>query len=373
MGLSVIVIAYFLISIYLSRELAGVLGIKAIKYKLIYYPVYFTLSMSYILSRLLATYSPNDFTDVIALVGGHAIPTTFYATIILIVYKSIQFVYVKYSGQAQLLPPQFAFGLLVVVLLAINIYGVYNGTQHVTKVYDLEINKNIPDTKIVIVSDLHLGKTTSRAYAEQLVADINAQQPDLVFIVGDIIDSDLESVLRKDLLTPLSGIKSKDGVYAVLGNHEYISKRPMEIIKLLGANNIKMLVDQQQEIKGRNISLIGLNDIGRRSPDTRDEKTLQLLLSRIPSKNAVLLLDHQPKRIEIASRNGIDLATSGHTHKGQYWPNGYITQALFLNDWGLKKFEDMYSLVTCGYGNWGANMRMGSQVELVVVNLKGVM
>ena len=147
----------------------------------------------------------------------------------------------------------------------------------------------------------------------------------------------------------------------------------MEIIKLLGANNIKMLVDQQQEIKGRNISLIGLNDIGRRSPDTRDEKTLQLLLSRIPSKNAVLLLDHQPKRIEIASRNGIDLATSGHTHKGQYWPNGYITQALFLNDWGLKKFEDMYSLVTCGYGNWGANMRMGSQVELVVVNLKGVM
>lgn len=371
MGLSTIVIGYFLVSIYLSRELADVLGIKAIKYKLLYYPTYFILAMSYILSRLLATYSPNALTDVIAIIGGHAIPTTFYATLLLGVYKILQLIYVRYSGHNYLLPPKTAFYLLVTVLTIINIYGLYKGTEHITRVYDLEVNKNIPATKIVIVSDLHLGKTTSRAFSQQLVKSINAQQPDIVFIVGDIIDSDLESVLRKDLLTPLKDISSKDGVYAVLGNHEYISKRPNEIIKLLGANNIKMLVDQTYSIKGRNISLVGLNDIGRRYPDERDEKNLQLLLSEIPSSHANILLDHQPKRIAMASHNGVDLAVSGHTHKGQYWPNGYITKSLFLNDWGVKKFDNMYSLVTCGYGNWGANMRLGSQVELVVVNLAG--
>lgn len=370
MGLSTIVIIYFLLSVYLSRELAAILGIQSIKYKLLYYSLYFTLAMSYILSRLLSSYSPNSFTDFIALIGGHAIPTTFYAIILLVTYKIIQFAYVKYSGQAQLLAPIYAFYLLASLLLIINLYGLYNGTQHVTKVYDIEIDKNIPATKIVMVTDLHLGKTTSRAYVQEMVASINQQHPDLVFLVGDIIDSDLESVLRKDLLSPLNTIQSKDGVYAVLGNHEYISKRPLEIIKLLGANNIKMLVDQSQEISGRNISLIGLNDIGHRSPDTRDEKTLQLLLSRIPEHNAVILLDHQPKRIAMASRNNIELAVSGHTHRGQYWPNGYISQQIFLNDWGLKKFANMYSLVSSGYGNWGANMRVGSRVEMVVINLK---
>ena len=371
MGLSTIVIIYFLVSIYLSRELAIVIGINSLKCKVLYYIVYFTLSMSYILSRLLATYSPNDFTDVIALIGGHAIPTTFYAALMVFGYKLAQFFYVKQSGQTHLLQPHIAFGLLVVILVAINVYGVYKGTQHVTKVYDLEVERVVVPTKLVIVSDLHLGKTTSHAYSQQLVADINAQQPDVVLIIGDIIDSDLESVLRKDLLTPLRYIKSKDGVYAVLGNHEYISKRPLEIIKLLGENNVKMLVDQSYSIKERNISLVGLNDIGRRSPDSRDEKTLQFFFFFVPSKDMAILLDHQPKRIAMASKNGIDLAVSGHTHRGQYWPNGYITQSLFLNDWGLKKFDNMYSLVTCGYGNWGANMRLGSQVELVVVNIKG--
>lgn len=371
MGLSIILIGYFLVSIYLSRELAAVLMISSLKYKLLYYIGYFTIAMSYILSRLLSTYSPNGFTDFIALLGGHAIPTTFYATIIIVMYKLVQFAYVRISGNEYLLQPRLAFYLLTAILLLINIYGVYNGTNHIVQTYEIKVDKSIPDTKIVMVSDLHFGKTTSIEYAHKLVADINAQQPDLVFLVGDIVDSDLESVVRKDLLSPLKNIKSKDGVYAVLGNHEYISQKPLEVIKMLKANNVTMLVDQHKQIGGRNLSLIGLNDIGRRSPDNKDEKTLQLILSAIPKTEAVVMLDHQPKRIALASKNGIDLAVSGHTHLGQYWPNNYVTKNIFLNDWGLKKFENMYSIVSCGYGNWGANMRIGSRVELVVINLQG--
>ncbi len=371
--LYLIITAYLGMNIYLARELLTILGIQSIKLKVLYYLVYFSTAMSYFISRTFFTTSANDFTDFLGTWAGNAMPTTFYAFLLIMLYKIIKVAYYQLIHSDLPLPPKVAFYILLLLLLALNIRGYYNATEHTIMRYDIQVDKTIPtdNVRIVVASDLHLGKITDRAYLERFVQKVNAQQPDLVFLLGDTVDSDWESVERKKLFEPFQDIRSKYGLYAVLGNHEYIAKAPLRITKMLNDHHVHTLVDHTIYIEQLNLALIGLNDIGNRKPDTKDAQTLQMLLQKNPPNSTSIMLDHQPKRIEIATEQGIDLTLSGHTHKGQFFPLNFVTKLIFLNDWGWKKFNNTHSLVSCGYGNWGAQMRLGSNVELVVINLHG--
>lgn len=369
--LYVLIFGYIIMNLYLSRELAMMLSIEGIKTKIVYYTLYFTASLSYFFSRIFLTKSANEWTDLLTSVLGHAMPTSFYAMLLLIMYKVCHLVYYKLTGAHFPWQSKCAFYALLVVLVVLNIYGYYNATNPVLTQYSIGVNKNIKVEKIrvVIASDLHLGKNTNKQYMSDLVNTVNAQGADLVLLLGDIVDSDVDSVVRKELFAPLNDVVSKYGVYAVMGNHEYISKEPLRIIGLLKQQNVNVLVDDSVYLSELNLGIVGLNDIGHRSVGENDTKTIHWLFSKIPQDALWVLADHQPKRISVAKDNGVDLALSGHTHRGQYYPIGYITESMFKNDWGLKKFGDMYSLVSCGYGNWGANMRLGSRTELVVLDV----
>lgn len=371
MGFYLIMLAVFAVNIYLSRGLAHRLGIKALWIKIIYYPLYFAMVLSYFLSRLFMTVSANDRTDTFTALAGHALPSTLYAVLIICMYKLLRYGYVKISGKTWPVKAQTGFYVLLVALLTINVYGYYNAVHPVRQSYEVPVGTNLPveRLKIVMVSDLHLGKNTDLQFVYDFIGKVNNEQADLIVLIGDIIDSDLESVKRKQLLSPLAHMKAKNGVYAVLGNHEYISKQPHTVINMLRSVQVKVLVDQTAFIPNLNVGLIGLNDIGHRRADNKDTATIALLAGQLPNNSIKIMLDHQPGRILNAAENKISLTLSGHTHRGQYYPLNYVTQQIFLNDWGLKKFDDTYSVVSCGYGNWGANMRVGSRTELVVLNL----
>ena len=370
MGIVFFLLIYLLGHVFLSVQLAKILSLQTVRKKIVFYSFYFLVASSYLWSRNLPKVLAGSVGDTIALIGGFVIANTYYTVLILTMYGIAKLLY-KYAfrGQKSLTGKQVLMTLLS-LLFMINIYGVYNAQQQVQTNYVLKTEKNIKvsELKIIMLSDLHLGKTTEQSFALELVEKINLLQPDLVLLVGDIIDSDLESVERKEQLAPFKNIKARFGIYGVMGNHEYLSGVSKKAIELLQANNIWMLVDETVRVSDAGIVLTGLDDESRAKLQSASSL---VTLENLNIGDYNIILDHQPKRImKISENQAVDLILSGHTHRGQYFPNNYITEKMYVNDWGLKKIANLTSIVSSGYGNWSAPMRLGSHTELVVITLK---
>jgi hypothetical protein len=87
----------------------------------------------------------------------------------------------------------------------------------------------------------------------------------------------------------------------------------------------------------------------------------------------VILLDHQPVNLDEPAQLGIDLQLSGHTHRGQLFPNHLITGRIYENDWGLITRGTLNVVVSSGVGTWGPPIRVGNKPEVVeiVIHFKG--
>lgn len=75
--------------------------------------------------------------------------------------------------------------------------------------------------RIAVVSDIHLSPMLGRGFAQKVVDTINSTQPDLIAVVGDLVDGDVADL--GPAAAPLAGLKARHGSYFVTGNHEYIS------------------------------------------------------------------------------------------------------------------------------------------------------
>lgn len=367
MGILIFLLLYLLVHIFLSGQLLKLFLIKNKMKKIIFYVCYFFVAFSYLWSRNLPQFISGQIVDKVALVGGLVIADTYYTVLLILFYKIILRFY-KCECVLTVSKTKKAM-VLICCLLAINIYGIYNAQRQVVTEYVLFSDKlgQLKEIKIVMVSDIHLGKVTEQEFSRQLVAKINSLQPDLVLLVGDIIDSDLESVQRKEQLLPFKNIKAQLGIYGVMGNHEYISGNSKAVLQLLQANNIRILIDEKIRLNETGIVLFGLDDESR---EKFKNKNSIIVLDKLNVSDYNIVMDHQPKRIKrISEIVGVDLLLSGHTHRGQYFPNNYITQSIYLNDWGLKEINKLTSIVSCGYGNWSAPLRLGSKPEIVVMKI----
>ncbi|XHL93248.1 metallophosphoesterase [Streptomyces niveus] len=216
--------------------------------------------------------------------------------------------------------------------------------------------------RIAVVSDIHLGPLLGRAHAQRVVDTINSTNPDLVAVVGDLVDgtvADLGSAAE-----PLAGLRAKHGSYFVTGNHEYFGDAAewVDHVRELG---LRPLENARVEIAG--FDLAGVNDIaGEEEGEGPDfEKALG---GRDPARASVLLA-HQPVVIHDAVKHGIDLQLSGHTHGGQMWPVNYIAQAANPTLAGLEQYGDTALYVTRGAGAWGPPVRVGAPADVTVVQL----
>lgn len=215
--------------------------------------------------------------------------------------------------------------------------------------------------KMVVLSDLHLGHAISRRELKSWVAFINEQQADVVLFAGDIIDNSLLPLTYYKLDELLREIKSTQGVYACLGNHEYLANVEMSLAFLRKAN-INVLRDEVVEIG--TLQLIGRDD--KSNPHRKD---LSDLVQPDPDKIQIVL-DHQPYHLEAAATAKVDFQFSGHTHRGQVWPFSWITDYLFEQSHGYLQKENTQYYVSSGLGIWGGRYRIGTQSEYVVVTIK---
>ncbi|MGV9250943.1 metallophosphoesterase [Streptomyces sp. NPDC003697] len=216
--------------------------------------------------------------------------------------------------------------------------------------------------RIAVVSDIHLGPVLGRGFAQKVVDTIDATQPDLIAVVGDLVDGSV-----KDLgpaAAPLARLRARHGAYFVTGNHEYFSgaEQWVEEVRRLGLHPLENARTEMPYF-----DLAGVNDVEGESQGQGPDFGAALG-DRDPAR-ACVLLAHQPVQIHEAVRHGVDLQLSGHTHGGQLWPGSLLAEAANPTVAGLERYGDTQLYVSRGAGAWGPPTRVGAPSDITVVEL----
>jgi predicted MPP superfamily phosphohydrolase len=207
---------------------------------------------------------------------------------------------------------------------------------------------------------------------EHVVRESNQLAPDVIAIVGDVVDGTVEQL--RPVLAPMTELRARHGVFFVTGNHEYYARSGarawMDEIARMG---IRVLRNERVAIGSKQASfdLAGVPDHGaaRFPNDGPSENVAQALAGRDPSR-AVVLLAHQPIAIHEATLHGVDLQLSGHTHGGQIWPWGALVRLQQPYIRGLHRIGETQLYVSCGTGFWGPPMRLGAPAEITEIILR---
>ena len=234
----------------------------------------------------------------------------------------------------------------------------------------LQIAKTAPGLKtmrLVMASDIHLGTIIGKWRFDRMVETINGLDPDLVVLAGDIVDEDLEPVIKQNLGETLRAIKARYGVYGITGNHEYIGGVE-EATAYLVEHGVRMLRDSTVTVNDA-LVLVGREDRSISQFAEKQRRPLDDLLRGVDRRKAVVLLDHQPFRLDEGATAGVDLQLSGHTHHGQLWPLNYITRKIYENSWGYLAKGNTHIYVSSGLGTWGPPVRLGNRPEIVELTL----
>ncbi|MET8967654.1 metallophosphoesterase [Streptomyces hydrogenans] len=217
--------------------------------------------------------------------------------------------------------------------------------------------------RIAVVSDIHLGPILGRAHSQRIVDAINATQPDLIAVVGDLVDGTVENL--GPAAEPLARLRARHGSFFVTGNHEYFSGADawVDHVRELG---MRPLRNERLEIPA-GFDLAGVDDVAGES-EGRGPDFARALGDRDRSRTAVLLA-HQPVVIDDAVAHGVDLQLSGHTHGGQLWPGNLLAELANPTVAGLERYGDTQLYVSRGAGAWGPPVRVGAPSDITVVQL----
>ncbi|MDB4946934.1 MAG: putative phosphoesterase [Labilithrix sp.] len=235
------------------------------------------------------------------------------------------------------------------------------GVANVRVVLD-KLARGASGYRIVQITDVHVGPTIGKEFIERIVAHVNALQPDLVAITGDLVDGSVAEL--REHVAPLAKLRARDGVFFVTGNHEYYSGVDAWLAHL-GTLGIRVL--RNERVALADFDLAGIDDVSSHAPGHGADLG-KALAGRDPSRPCVLLA-HQPKGIEHADALGVDLQLSGHTHGGQLFPWGLLVRLQQPFVAGLHRLTRAQLYVSKGTGYWGPPMRLGAPSEITVVEL----
>ena len=215
--------------------------------------------------------------------------------------------------------------------------------------------------KVVMLSDLHLGYHNRKAEWQRWVKMINAENPDLILVAGDIIDGYVRPLNDEDMAADFHQLKAP--VVACLGNHEYITgiDKALDFYQRAG---ITLLRDST-------LTMGDLLIVGRDDRSNRNRKTTEQLLAGTDRNKFIILLDHQPYNLDESKKNGVDFQLSGHTHEGQVWPISLVVHGMYEDAWGFLQKGDTRYYVSSGLGIWGGKYRIGTRSEYIVVTITG--
>lgn len=261
--------------------------------------------------------------------------------------------------------PSFKCGFWVALAAvgALLAYGYWNYRHPRVVELDLTIDRPIEggQMRIVAVSDIHLGEGTGNKSLRRYVDMINAQHADVVMIAGDLIDNSVAPVKRDRMDTLLSQIEAP--IIMAAGNHEYISGIE-RVEEYLRTTPVQLLRDSIVRLPN------GVQVICRDDRSNRHRAPLAELVAQADTTRPIVVLDHQPYHLAKADSLGIDLQISGHTHRGQVWPLNLLTDRMYEQSHGYRRWSRAHIYVSSGLSLWGPPFRIGTQSEMAVIRLK---
>jgi hypothetical protein len=284
---------------------------------------------------------------------------------------------VRFFPKAWTAEPHRICLIAFIAVMGVSLFGLIGGYVNALhpRLRTLDIRLDKPagggrgGLEAVVASDIHLGTIMGSRRLETIVARINALEPDIVFLPGDIVDESVSLAEEEKMISALTSIKAPLGVFSVPGNHEYYGGFTKNM-EYLARGGVRVLQDEALTVGGAFVLA------GRKDPTTlrfgEKRKALSEILEGAGVDHAlpVILLDHQPVRLKEAEEAGVDLQLSGHTHAGQLFPLNLINKAIYEQYWGyLRKGKTQY-YVSCGVGTWGAPVRTGSVPEIVRVRVE---
>ncbi len=239
------------------------------------------------------------------------------------------------------------------------------------EVKNIEYSQDVPagfdNYKIVFLTDIHYGPYFSAGRVREIVEETNALKPDLILLGGDYISGNVNEIAP--VFSELARLRAKDGVYGVLGNHDWRENGQLAWYKMQEAG-IKIL-DNRAVWLQRGEDKIRLGGVGDWWTDEVDFGPTTL---DVGEKDLVIMVGHNPDVAEFENSGKIDLMLSGHMHGGQVtffgmWgmvPSYYGQK--YRVGWVRGKAMDVY--VSRGIGNTIIPVRFWCRPELTVLTLK---
>ena len=278
-------------------------------------------------------------------------------------------------------------GLCVGVLtFSMALYGFLFGWQRLTvkseRVKIENLSAGFEGYKIVQISDLHLGTFgTDTTYIHNMVTQVNKLHPDMIVFTGDLVNT------SPDELTPfkhlLSRLCAKDGVFSIMGNHDYttyhpekdLATRKARIVQLQRAQREmgwQLLENEARTIRRGTDSLMiaGVENVAQ--PPFPSYGDLKRAMQHISEETPVVLLSHDPthwRREVLPQYPHIGLTLSGHTHAMQFKVAGHSPAQWIYDEWGGHYQQGAQHLIVSTGAGSNIPFRFGAWPEVVEITL----
>lgn len=266
---------------------------------------------------------------------------------------------------------------MIPILLAtvITVYGFYNISHVVETHYTVEAKKEIREGgyRIALLTDIHYATIQNPEVLKKKIDEINEAKADIVVLGGDIVEEGTTKEEMQEVFRLLGGIHNQFGVYYVYGNHDrqpYTNDRTFtneELDSAIIESGIQILKDAYITI-GNDIILVGRDDAAW--GNTSGRVSAEEILSGVDEDKYIVMLDHQPIEAEENNALGVDLQLSGHTHAGQIWPVGPLTELMGALNYGQYEVGNCHVIVSSGVAGWRYPMRTGEHSEYVIIDIK---
>lgn len=383
---------YILVNVYVVRWMIRWMGACSHIFQSAVFRAVFIIFYILIASSLLTGFlinKPEFLHRILKNTGNYFLGTFLYIILVIVVVDLVRLI-LKYVFHARFLEFRSTFVITGFVCMAliilISVYGILHvGTIKVTP-YEVTVNKKVKDMdslKIVLLADTHFGYSINCRHAQKMVEKINAQDPDIVCIAGDIFDNDYDAISDPEgVCNALKSIKSRYGVYACWGNHDldepilagftFGGKKKDQadprMEQLLRDANIHLLTDEAELIDDK-FYVVGRNDSSRTHKLGGQRLSPAQLTKDLDLDKPVIFIDHQPKQLQETADAGADLDLCGHTHDGQIFPGNLFIHLFWENSFGYLKKDKMHNIVTSGVGVWGPDMRVDTNCEICPITV----
>lgn len=331
------------------------------------------LASCFFLEKLMNRVVPSGISHVLEQLGSIWLAAMLYLSLIFVVMLLLRLanhwfnISDYFDFKQHLNYHRIAVGAAYFLLAIILVIGHINATSIKAVNLNLEVDKSLSSNlRIVAVSDIHLGGIIGNRQLSKLIKAINEQNPDVLLIIGDTFDGDVTPVVDKNMCAQFADVKSKYGIFAVTGNHDYFGQFDKKIACLRNAG-VTVLCDSTARIS--DYYIVGRNDRQSEQALHKNRSSMASLVEPLDSSKGIILLDHQPYNLGEAQQCGVDLQLSGHTHNGQMWPLNHIISSMYELGHGYMQKGKTHYCVSSGYGTWGPRIRLASRAELLVINL----